>query len=293
MTDHRIVTKAVPLYAIDLDEHDGIVKGFPAVFGVWDLDGEMVPRGAFTATINGAGRKAPMGRDHAHPLGVTTRLEEVGRDDLPARMKAEYPDATGALYAEGVVSMFPENVAWLADEKRRMARGEASGMSFVGRVLRTSKAWRPDGAEGLVLSEIALQEWGPTPTLVHRNRAAGTLAVKAEATATAAAGDEPLDIAGLLELAARKADLVEILRTEKAGRALSGANARRALAAARELLALLQAAGITLDEDEGEADGPPSAVKASAAPALPADARLAAAEARLRLSTTRLNLLGV
>ena len=132
-SDQRVVTKAVPLYAIELDEHEGIVKGFPAVLGNWDLDREMVPPGAFAATIAGAGKRAPMGRDHKHPLGVTTLLQEVSRGDLPARMKAEYPDAAGALYAEGVVSMFPDNLEWLQEEKRRIARGTPSGMSFVGR----------------------------------------------------------------------------------------------------------------------------------------------------------------
>lgn len=287
----KVVTKAVPLYAIELDEHEGIVKGFPAVLGNWDLDREMIPPGAFAATIAGAGKRAPMGRDHKHPLGVTTLLQEVTRGDLPARMKAEYPDAAGALYAEGVVSMFPDNLEWLQEEKRRIAKGNPSGMSFVGKVLRVAKARHPDGDEGTVLGEIALKEWGPTPSLVHRNRAAGVMAVKATDDDTRLDDDIPFDLAGLLELSARKAELVELLRAEKAGRALSGANAKRALAAARELLALLQAAGITLDdEDEGSE---PAASKASADSALPVDAVLYAAEARLRLHGQRLKLLGV
>lgn len=289
----KVVTKAVPLYAIELDEHEGIVKGFPAVLGNWDLDREMVPPGAFAATIAGAGKRAPMGRDHKHPLGVTTLLQEVTRGDLPARMKAEYPDAAGALYAEGVVSMFPDNLEWLQEEKRRIARGNPSGMSFVGKVLRVAKARHPDGDEGLVLAEIALKEWGPTPNLNHRNRAAGVMAVKATDDDTRSDGDDepPIDLAGLLDLAARKADLVDLLRAEKAGRALSGANAKRALAAARELLALLQAAGITLDDEDGGDE--PAASKASADSALPVDAVLYAAEARLRLHGQRLKLLGV
>ena len=288
MPDHDYVTKAVPLHAIDLDANEGVVKGFPAVFGNWDLDNEMVPSGAFAKTIAERAMRIPMGLDHDSPLGVTTKLEEVGQNSLPAAMKAEYPDATGALYAEGRVSMMPENIEWLEAEKRRMARGRQSGMSFTARIIRVKRAATPSGQPGRILTELDLTEWGPTPSLIHRNRAARTLAVKAgTGTRDDVVGDgDDFDLTALLHLAARKADLLDLLRAEKAGKTLSSANATRLVAAMRELMALLQAAGITLDD--GAEPAPEPAAKASSA-----DPALRVAEAQLQINRLRAELLGV
>jgi len=280
-SDHRIITKAVPLYAIDLDANEGVVKGFPAVMGNWDDDGEMVPMGAFAKTISERADRVPMGLDHEYPLGTTIKLEEVTRDALPARMKAEYPDATGALYAEGRVSMMPDNLEWLEAERRRIEHGKPSGMSFVARVLSTRKGKAPGGREGLVLAELALNEWGPTTGLVHRNRAAGVLAVKAGESDTWA--DDETPIAQLLHLAGQMAEFEAAV---KGGRVLSARNLTALDAAIRELQRIRAAAMGTEDAGDMGEEPPPEPVQ-KARPAL------LIAEAQLRISGLRAELLGV
>ena len=259
------VTKAVPLHAIDLDLHEGTVAGFPAVFGNWDLDGELVEKGAFTKTISERALRVPMGLDHEKPLGVTTRLEEVSRSDLPAALQKAFPDATGGLYAEGRVVQMGHGLDWLEAEKGRIRRGKPSGMSFTARIIQAEATQK-----GRVFRELALTEWGPTPALVHRNPAAGVLAVKAATPEELAEVAEQLDLPAILDLAGRMAAV-------KAGRVLSAANLRALDSAIAELRRIRQAAttGTEDGEDMGEADGPAApATKAAAAPDRTLEARL-------------------
>lgn len=271
--------KAVPLHALDLDLHEGTVSGFPAVFGNWDLDGEQVAKGAFSKTIAERARRVPMGLDHERPLGITTRLEEVGRDDLPAALRKAFPDATGGLYAEGQVVQMGHGLDWLEAEKARIKRGKPSGMSFTARIIQTQKAQRPGGQDGRVFTELALTEWGPTPALVHRNPAAGVLAVKAASPDELAEIAAELDLPEILDLAGRMAAI-------KAGRVLSASNLKALDAAIAELRRIRQAANGTEAEDDSADDADMPTAKAAAAPDR-------AVELGARLSILRLQMLGV
>lgn len=275
MADH--ITKAVPLYALNLDLHQGTVAGFPAVFGNWDLDGEMVAKGAFAKSISERSERIPMGLDHEHPLGITTLLQEVARAELPAALQKAYPDATGGLYAEGRVVQMGYALDWLEAEKSRIGRGKPSGMSFTGRIIQTQKAARPGKPDGRILSELALTEWGPTPALIHRNQAAGVVAVKAATPDELAELARDIDLPDILAVAGQMAAI-------KAGRVLSGKNLAALRTAIAELQAVLAAADSTEDAPALE---PTQTTKA----ANPARARIA--EAQLSLTILRNQLSGV
>lgn len=274
------VTKAGPLHEINLDLHEGTLSGFPAIFGNWDLDGEMVQKGAFTKSIAERMRRIPMGLDHEHPLGITTLLQEVGRSDLPKAIQKAYPDADGGLYAEGQIVQMGYAYDWMEAEVSRQRRGRPSGMSFTGKAPQVKKAKGPGGRDGLVYVEINVKEWGPSEVLTPRNKAAGVLAVKAGMAPDelAALADE-IDLPDLLQVAGQMA-------AYKAGKALNPANSRALQAAITELQQILAAATGT-DAGAPKGDEPPTAT-AKAAPAL-----IRISEAELSLTRLRTQLLGV
>lgn len=89
-------TLAMPIVGIE----DRIVTGFAAVLGNVDDGGDITHPGAFTKTIQESGRRVRHLWQHDTTLPPTAKildLREVGRDELPADLRAAYPDAKGAL----------------------------------------------------------------------------------------------------------------------------------------------------------------------------------------------------
>lgn len=278
MADH--ITKAVPLHALDLNAHEGTVRAFPVIFGNWDLDDEMVSERAFTKFLSELKHpsRIPMGLDHAHALGITTLIEAVGRSDLPAVVRKAYPDAKGGVVTEGQVVQMGRGLDWLEGEKRRQAAGRQSGASFVARILQTQKASRPGNPDGRILLELAMTEWGPTPALIHRNQAAGVVAVKAATPDELAELAREIDLPDILAVAGQMAAI-------KAGRVLSGENCAALRTTIAELQAVLAAADST---EEGAVGSTPAATSKAANPA-----RARIAEAQLSLTILRNQLSGV
>lgn len=178
MAVRQIKHKAVPFGLIQYDG-DGIIEGFPAVFGNVDADGDVIVPGAFARTIKGGGRKAILGLDHQVPLGTTIELAEVGRNDLPREVLDAAPDATGGLWARGQVMLTPENIAHLDVIGRMTEGGNPPGMSFTYATIAERKAKGRYGREVNELVELALHEWGPDIRLKPRNAAARVTRAKA------------------------------------------------------------------------------------------------------------------
>ncbi len=141
--------------------------------------GDRIVAGAFAKTINdNAGRlgRIPMGTDHEKPLGITLSMEEVGRGDLPRKVLAAAPDATGGLYCKGQVVMMGDNL-----ERLDEIRGSRTppGMSITYRPIIERKA-KVDGREVRDLVEIQVFEWGPALRRRAVNTAAQVTSVKAQ-----------------------------------------------------------------------------------------------------------------
>jgi len=176
----QTLTKALPFGLIDYDG-DGVIEGYPAVFGNVDADGDVIVAGAFERTIRERGRKAVLGLDHEHGLGTTLELVEVGRSDLPAEILAAAPDATGGLYARGQVMLTPPNVAYLATMRKAIDDGVQVGMSFTYQTVVARKARGRYGRDVTELVELRLDEWGPALGKAPRNAAARLTGAKATA----------------------------------------------------------------------------------------------------------------
>lgn len=170
MAERQQVSKALP-YAPTAFGLDGVIEGFPAIFGNRDSDRQIIEKGAFSKSIADGVARIPVALDHVRGMAVTTYLEEVGRDDLPNVIKSEFPDATGGLFGRAQAVLMGDGLAWVRAERERVRKGAPSGMSFVAGIVRSREG-------GTVLSELALDEWGPQLRNQAVNRAARVTSIK-------------------------------------------------------------------------------------------------------------------
>lgn len=186
-------SKTIDFYGIGFDEMDGVVEGISAVMGNVDRVKERVLPGAFAKTISDHSpnfAKLPMGIDHERGAGVTLAMEEVGRGDLPAQVKSDFPDALGGLFCKGQAVMSDTNIALLEQMRGRIDRGQPVYMSFTYSTIRSQKA------QGGVtdLAEVAVHEWGPAWRKAPANYGARVTSIK-----TAGAAEAKAAIAGSFE----------------------------------------------------------------------------------------------
>ena len=99
-------TKIFPGYVLKADEDTGIVDAYVSVMGIVDEDipPDMIENGAFTKTIQ---ERGPAGANkirvlHQHNwtevVGKPLSLVEHTREQLPAELIEQYPEATGGLF---------------------------------------------------------------------------------------------------------------------------------------------------------------------------------------------------
>lgn len=102
--------KASPAFLEVEKDDERVVRGLFSVFGHVDESGDVVHRGAFKKTLQ---ERLPRGRIKAlwqhdtrsPPVGVVVELEEITKRQLPAPVKSQFPDATGAL--AGAIRVLP------------------------------------------------------------------------------------------------------------------------------------------------------------------------------------------
>ncbi len=92
--------KAIQLDVKEIGEDGRTVTGLAAVFGNIDAGYDRLHKGAFKKTLNENGGRVKHLWQHdmgAPPIAVVKELAEVGRDELPADVRKQFPDATGGL----------------------------------------------------------------------------------------------------------------------------------------------------------------------------------------------------
>jgi HK97 family phage prohead protease len=101
-------------YVVKADAKQGIVDAIVSVFGIVDMDGDVIENGAFTRTI---AERGPAGANKIRVLNQHMWTEIVGkplvlaehtRDQLPPELTARYPDATGGLFTRTQFNMEKE-----------------------------------------------------------------------------------------------------------------------------------------------------------------------------------------
>jgi HK97 family phage prohead protease len=156
--------KAVPSYTQSIE--DRTVTGFASVFGNPDDGDDIVHKGAFNKTIQESAKRVRHLWQHAvhePPTALVKQLREVGREELPADLLRDYPEATGGLVVTREYLTTPRGEEALAGIKA----GAIAEMSFGYETLvkdftkRGSKTFR--NLRELRLYETSDVNWGMNP----------------------------------------------------------------------------------------------------------------------------------
>ena len=97
--------KTVPAYLKQVDEVKGIVECIFAVFGNIDAGDDIIHPGAFKKTLSERQNKVRVLDQHntgsiSCVLGKPLKIREISGQDLPMELKADYPNATGGVWAK-------------------------------------------------------------------------------------------------------------------------------------------------------------------------------------------------
>jgi len=134
------------------------VSGFAAVFGNVDSGGDRTWAGAFKKTIKERAERVRHLWQHdmtQPPIAAVRELKEVGKDELPAELRARFPEATGGLlvkreYLEtprgdevlkGIISGAVSEMSFGYDPVKYNFDGDATKGEPVVRNLREVRLW--------------------------------------------------------------------------------------------------------------------------------------------------------
>jgi HK97 family phage prohead protease len=97
--------KTVPAFLKQVDEDKGVVECIFAIFGNVDEGKDILHPGSFTKTLSERGGKVRILDQHNtdsinRVLGKPLDIREISGRDLPIELKAEYPNATGGVWAK-------------------------------------------------------------------------------------------------------------------------------------------------------------------------------------------------
>lgn len=166
-----------------IDEEQGIVEHIVAVMGNVDLGGDIIHPGAFTKTISERlGRIRVLDNHNTRSVmsavGKPISMREVSRNDLPERIRKEFPDATGALKA---VTQFLLNTPEGRGVFERLKSGAVDEWSIGYEPLDIDFSSRemPNGDEMTVRNLRTVKLYEYSPVLFAMNPATTTESVKA------------------------------------------------------------------------------------------------------------------
>ena len=163
-----------------LDDVQGIVEHFVAITGNRDLGKDRIITGAFRKTILERGLQTKVLDQHRTDsiqavIGMPLSMQEVGRDQLPARVLEKFPEATGGLKVTTQYLMeTPEGRGAFL----RIKAGAVSEYSIGYDAVKggTSYTKSADGETERQLREIKL--WEYSPVIFGMNPATTTLSAK-------------------------------------------------------------------------------------------------------------------
>lgn len=204
-------TKQYPVfYTKVVDEDQGIVEEIVAVFGNIDHGKDRIWPGAFKKTIQEGANKLLVLDSHrtdsvSAAIGKPLALREVGADELPADVRARFPDATGGLLATTQYLLdTPEGTGAFKRIKAGVVTQRSIGYDPLDTDLETLKVRKTDtgyqidtaGEETPIrnLRTIRLREY--SPVLFGMNEATTTVSAKAAEGEDGAEPDEEKHGAG-------------------------------------------------------------------------------------------------
>ena len=174
-------TKQQDAILLDVSPAEGIVEAVVSVFGVLDDGGDLIVPGAYAKTITERGRRIRV-LDHHNSgsvrdvIGVPLAMRELSREELPASILSQWPEATGGLWTK---TQYLLNTAEGAGAFARIASGAVSEYSIGFQSLQVAYQdiqWRGQVVPARLLKEIKL--WEYSPVVWGMNPATATLHVK-------------------------------------------------------------------------------------------------------------------
>lgn len=191
------IHKAQPGALLNVDEAEGIIEAIVSVFGIVDDGDDIIHPGAFAKTLAERAGRVKVLNSHNNwdlmaVIGKPMEMREVGREELPPHILAEYPDATGGLWTK---TQYLLDTQAGAEVFRRIASGAVSeysiGFDIVGKA-DYSKV-EVDGQSRTVRNIREIRLWEYSPVVWGMNPATATVAVKSEDGAGAADQEETQD----------------------------------------------------------------------------------------------------
>lgn len=174
--------KSIPAYLVKADTEQGITVVIANVFGIVDDGDDLIPNGAFTKTISERWNRIRRLDQHRmdsvmRVIGKLLAIREVGRDELPAEVLQEYPEATGGLEVTTQYLMdTPEGLGAF----RRVASGAVNeysiGFDLVDRPEYRKMMWRGREINVRILKQLRL--WEVSDVIFGMNPATTTTVVK-------------------------------------------------------------------------------------------------------------------
>lgn len=171
---------------LDISSSAGIVEAIVSVFGVLDHGNDIVMPGAYAKTILERGRKIRVLDGHNSDsvlsvVGVPLAMRELSREELPAEVLSQWPEATGGLWTRTQYLLNTEEGAGVF---ARIAAGAVSEYSIGYQVMQAGYedvVWRGQSVSARLLKEIKL--WEYSPVVWGMNPATATVQVKTADTA--------------------------------------------------------------------------------------------------------------
>ncbi len=180
--------KTTTAFNTKLDADQGIVETVFAVMGNIDKGMDIIHNGAFTKTFAERGRKVLVLDQHQtdsvlRAVGKPLALRELSKDELPADLLADYPDATGGAWAKVQFLMdTPEGEGAF----KRIKGGAINEWSFGYDALDFDHSTvKQDDEEITVRNLKTIKLYELSPVLFGMNPATTTLSAKEDA------GEEP------------------------------------------------------------------------------------------------------
>jgi len=173
--------KTCPYIELKRDDDQGIVEHLVTVFGIVDHGKDVSHPGAFAKTIAERGTKIRVLDAHntaslLNVVGKPLSLKEVGKDELPATILAEYPDATGGLWARTQFLMdTPEGKGVFTRIKEGAVDEFSYGYDALDYDYDTIKA---DGEDVEVRNLRTMRLWEYSPVLWGMNPATTMMSAK-------------------------------------------------------------------------------------------------------------------
>lgn len=188
-----MVKKTTPGWHLGMDAETGVIEAYVSIMGILDSDQmpDKILMGAFRKSLEERGpagaRKIRVLWQHNwdEVIGMPLVLVEHGRESLPAEVLAQYPTATGGLFAKTQLILDVQR----GREAYALYKAGAMSEWSIGFDILQAKSMREQAADVVYreISEIRL--WEYSPVTWGANPATVTVGVKSEGIAQE--GDQP------------------------------------------------------------------------------------------------------